>query len=255
MPMNNRLLRPRENFTPRSIANLALWLDAGDLAAGAVATWTDKSPGARVFSQSTANNRPTATANVINGRSVVRFDGSNDRLTSTADAGLLVSPVTWFCVARKSAATSDGCLFTHEKAATNAYDGPDVWCITTNSSGSAIRVLGGTAGNTSFGVGAVGDNLGTFLATFRIAGTNDATIRNRTAGLTATDTSSSFAATPANNGITIGALAAFGFGEAVYIHPLNGDIAEIIAYSRALSGNEQTLVATYLARKYGLTLA
>jgi hypothetical protein len=256
MGMSGRLLRPRATgFNPRSIANLALWLDASDLTTGAVASWTDKSDNARVLSQSVANNRPSVVENAIGTKKAVRFDGSNDRLTSTADAGLLVSPVTFFCVARKAAATADGCLFTHEKTSVNAYDGPDVWCMTTNSNGSAIRCLGGTSGNTSLGVGAVGDTLGAFLTTFRSAGTNDATIRNRTAGLTASDTSSSFAATPSNNGCTLGALAGFGFGANFYIHPLNGDIAEIIAYSRALSATEQDRVANYLAAKYGFTLA
>lgn len=43
-----------------------------------VATWADASGNSRDFSQGTGVNRPTYKTNIINGRAIVRFDGTTD---------------------------------------------------------------------------------------------------------------------------------------------------------------------------------
>lgn len=88
MPMNPRLLRPRATgFDPRSIANLAYWLDATDAAtvttvSGAVSSWGSK-VGTGNATQGSANNRPAYTTAGRNGRNVITFDGSNDFMTTS----------------------------------------------------------------------------------------------------------------------------------------------------------------------------
>ena len=95
-PMSPRLLRPRASgsLDPRTIANLALWLDANDSATlfdatsggslvganGAVARWEDKSGNNRHATQSIENNRPARRIASQNGRDGLEFDGSNDTL-------------------------------------------------------------------------------------------------------------------------------------------------------------------------------
>ena len=88
MPLSPRLLRPRASgaFDPRSIANLALWLDFGDsstltLSGSQIEAVTDKSGNGRSAVQTVANNRPLIVNNAINGRAVASFDGTNDSLT------------------------------------------------------------------------------------------------------------------------------------------------------------------------------
>lgn len=71
------------NWTPAKLPNLALWLDAADsstitLNGSTVSQWRDKSGNGRHASQNTAANQPTYTANGLNGKPVVTFDGSND---------------------------------------------------------------------------------------------------------------------------------------------------------------------------------
>ena len=73
-------------WTPAELPNLALWLDAADsstitLNGSTVSQWNDKSGNARHASQPTAANQPTYTANGLNGKPVVTFDGSNDFMT------------------------------------------------------------------------------------------------------------------------------------------------------------------------------
>ena len=65
-------------FTPDSIAGLVIELDARDLAAGAVTTWTDRKNGYAFVGNATRdaqlNNRPTVT-----------FNGTSDRLSTAGN--------------------------------------------------------------------------------------------------------------------------------------------------------------------------
>jgi len=101
MPMNPRLLVPRATglSSPLAIAGCIGWYDSLDLTAmaqnsdgtGAVAVgdqvgyWQDKSATAAHVTQGTAANRPTLTANSVNGRPALVFDGSNDNLAKTSN--------------------------------------------------------------------------------------------------------------------------------------------------------------------------
>ena len=72
-------------WTPAEIST-ALWLDAADAAtitevSGAVSEWSDKSGNGLHVSQGTASARPVRQVAEQNGLDVLRFDGSNDRLT------------------------------------------------------------------------------------------------------------------------------------------------------------------------------
>jgi hypothetical protein len=97
--MNPRLLRPvASGFNPKSIAGLALWLDASDSATlfdadtggatpaanGQVGRWEDKSGLGRHATQSFGNNRPLRLVSTQNGRDGLEFDASNDSLVTAA---------------------------------------------------------------------------------------------------------------------------------------------------------------------------
>lgn len=60
---------------PRSIGNLALWLDASD--APSLGAWADKSGLGRNASQVATNNQPALTG-TIGGKPALFFDGIND---------------------------------------------------------------------------------------------------------------------------------------------------------------------------------
>ncbi|MFM5937978.1 MAG: hypothetical protein ACKOQR_06925 [Dolichospermum sp.] len=68
-------------WTPAQMST-ALWLDAADsstiiLNGSTVSQWRDKSGNGRHISQGTAANQPTYTANGLNGKPVLTFDGSD----------------------------------------------------------------------------------------------------------------------------------------------------------------------------------
>jgi hypothetical protein len=83
-------------FDPKSISGLKLWLDGTvglfDATTGgnavttndsAVARWEDQSGNSNHALQATLNNRPVLKTALLNGKNVLSFDGSNDRMSVT----------------------------------------------------------------------------------------------------------------------------------------------------------------------------
>jgi len=103
MPMSPKLLRPRATgFNPKSISGLRLWLDAANtssftLNGSGVSQWSDGSGSGNHFVQATSNNQPSRT-DTQNGKSVVTFDGSNDRLATASAISLGTGGYTVFIV-------------------------------------------------------------------------------------------------------------------------------------------------------------
>ena len=104
-------------FLPTDIAGLQLWLDANDAStlfqdaakttpAGngdVVGAWGDKSGQGNDATQTTTAAKPTVQFNVLNGKSVLRFDGTDDFLSTGAFAGgSLSQPTTFFLVEKIS---------------------------------------------------------------------------------------------------------------------------------------------------------
>lgn len=79
-----------DEFSPLDIDSCVLWLkaDAGvTLNGSTVSQWDDQSGNGNHAVQATASYQPTFVANQLNGKPVLRFDGSNDFMEFTA--GLL----------------------------------------------------------------------------------------------------------------------------------------------------------------------
>lgn len=82
-------LASAQTYFPAGIdnTNLAIWLDANSgvtVNAGNVTQWTDLSGNGRNATQATTANSPILINNVLNGQSVIRFDGINDFLGTGA---------------------------------------------------------------------------------------------------------------------------------------------------------------------------
>ena len=246
MGMNGRLLRPRATgFTPRSISGLAAWWDASDAASittvsGAVSQWNDKSGNGVHATQTTANNRPVNTSQTLNGRAVMTFDGSNDIMSFTGTAR---TDETQFVVVRNNMVAS---AVSNQQILGDASSGFGVTAVIKNDGSTNSDVF------THCG----GFSLGTTSARYQFPANNpfgpavvSAIRSSASGGILRTDGVQRATCTTSNSY----ALARIGgVGSSL---PLNGYIAEIVIYSRALSVADVQRVERYLGTKWGVTVA
>ncbi|MFM6881720.1 MAG: hypothetical protein ACKPKK_13905, partial [Dolichospermum sp.] len=107
-PSTRLVVLGRKLRTPAQIST-DLWLDAADsstiiLNGSTVSQWNDKSGNGRNAIQATAANQPAYTANGLNGKPVLTFDGINDFLVSST--GTYGPNVSIFAVARQDGGSS-----------------------------------------------------------------------------------------------------------------------------------------------------
>ena len=246
MGMNGRLLRPlATGFTPRNISGLAAWWDASDAASittvsGRVSQWNDKSGNGVHATQSTANNRPENTSATLNGRAVMTFDGSNDIMSFTGTAR---TDETQFVVVRNNMVAS---AVSNQQILGDASSGFGVTAVIKNDGSTNSDVF------THCG----GFSLGTTSARYQFPANNpfgpavvSAIRSSASGGILRTDGVQRATCTTSNSY----ALARIGgVGSSL---PLNGYIAEIVIYSRALSVADVQRVERYLGTKWGLPVA
>jgi hypothetical protein len=246
MGMSGRLLRPlATGFTPRNISGLAAWWDASDAASittvsGRVSQWNDKSGNGVHATQSTANNRPENTSATLNGRAVMTFDGSNDIMSFTGTAR---TDETQFVVVRNNMVAS---AVSNQQILGDASSGFGVTAVIKNDGSTNSDVF------THCG----GFSLGTTSARYQFPANNpfgpavvSAIRSSASGGILRTDGVQRATCTTSNSY----ALARIGgVGSSL---PLNGYIAEIVIYSRALSVADVQRVERYLGTKWGLPVA
>jgi hypothetical protein len=260
MPMNSRLLRPlATGFNLKSIANLALWLDAQDgatlfdaqsggslvAADGSVGRWVDKSGGGRNVTQGTANNRPVLKTGIVNGRNVLRFNGTSHILFGADTTSDLPFPYSLFAVYQSSDTAGS------------------IVSSTRTSGGFVAEVIRKSAANTLQGLQQNGSTNGEatvaaadaswHVAEIVYSGTaSSLTFTVRANGGTTSDMTTARArdASAATRALNIGGVISGGG----FIDGLQGDIAEVVAYGRTLSAAELSRVRQYLGKRYGITV-
>lgn len=227
---------------PSSLPGLILWLDAGSGTysdtglttpqasdAGAVAGWASRT-GTNPVLQATAGAQPTLRTAVVNGRSVLRFDGTDDRLVSAALAVAEGQPNTVFGVMKKAGADS---AISH------------VMLGRSNTS-AAFNQLG-TNGGGSYRIN----------ASSSITKAATMTNWNIVAGLFNTTASKIWlnGGSPTTGSTGSSALNGFAIGaQSDGTSPYGGDIAEVIVYSSGLTTAQVNSVVAYLGTKYNITV-
>lgn len=237
MPMNPKLLRPRQSgFNPRSVANLAAWYDAADTSSITIQTgvqqWSDKSGNGRHLIQNTTNNQPSHSAVTLNGRKTVTFDGVND---SMGCAFTLNQPYSVFFVYRYEATPPGSKVVLTARFAGAGSRSGEFQSFSSSS-------MGLFAGN-SLILSAVGTAMTAFNVWDYEQNSTSSVIRLRKTGATASGNAG------ANN--------AAGFslasdGNATPGSLSNVSIAEVCVYSRNLSAAEADAVRKYLVTKWNL---
>jgi hypothetical protein len=249
------LIGRNKGFQPNTIPNMRLWLDATRINQSnntAVATWADQSGNGYDATQGSTAARPTFIASGLNGLPVVRFDGTDDSLALGASAlGMLrnVAGATVFLVVKYSNTTganrtsfflSNGTSATSARIQIRTTTTPryQVSGRRLDADSSQNVASNQATSTTNFVVQSAFFNYQNTLLQQYINGAKDG---EKTDFQTAGNTSNTDSAA-----INIGTdSSSF----------LNGDIAEIIVYNRALNTSELAQVHRYLARKWGIQLA
>lgn len=128
---------------PSDYSNLKCWLIANDLAAGAVALWTDASGNGNNAVQSTGNAQPTCVSSAINGHKVVRGDGVTDHLDIPAIRSSAGQLDIWIVSQRLSTCDNYPRLLSCYDGSGNDYDAPS-WIKVVNWSSSGSGPNGDT---------------------------------------------------------------------------------------------------------------
>lgn len=236
MGMSPKLLRPRASggFSPTQIAGLELWLDAADAASitlnsGNVSEWRDKSGKARHATQATAANQPAYSSSQQNGKGGIDFQLTK-WLTTSGEDFAIAQPITIFGVIRSPASPTVWSAFdgtstrvhlygnTNDQAYMYSGSNSDLLTFTPNASTVCVLIYNGSSSKYAL---------------------NSKTLTNSTAS-PGTSSLSTQMRIGANNGAAA---------------QLQNYMFEIGFYSKALSAEEASALAKYLAGKWAVTIS
>ena len=237
---------------PRNV----IWLDASSLRlanGNTLASWTDRSGNNLVFT--TTLNSPDApefATSVINGRPVIRFNGSNsERLVLPSFNGMPTQAVTTIMVIKETSLEPDGSALL-----SYAVSDTDNEYMLFNSNNSGVGTLkthvnSSTGSSSELGSGSLTGGFDIFTAQWRA---NNGRTVHRLNG----DAKSSaiYSTTPISSG---GTMAIGGDQDQVdsgYAtdQDLDGDIAEVLMYDDYLNNAQITIIENYLSAKYDITI-
>jgi hypothetical protein len=244
-------------FRPTQIANCTLWLDAADWAALAqnsngmtaaaanndpVGYWQDKSASAANATQTTNANRPILKTNAVLGRPAVEFNGSSTHLRSAVSFS---STHSLFFVANPRVGKIGAMIGGNDTA-----DWDLVYGDASSFGNSKFAAYGN--GRAVYGDGALSYGSFQVLSAVLSGGTlpgNLSMWKNGTGGAVTTETAG------VAPGATLLANVWIGRTSAAASQGWDGQIAEIIGYSRAVTTTERQTVERYLGWKWGVTVA
>jgi PKD repeat protein len=220
--------------------SLRLWLRADrgvTLNGSTVSSWADQSSNNLNATQSTAANQPTfvSTNPTLNGLSSLRFDGTNDLLNGGLIPRFGSNSLSVFMIA------SGGNQNTTNAVMLSSGTGTTGWWFTRRASAGRIGVLNNnnTLQGTTTSLPVTGYNFRLFGYN-KVFGTSAFLKVNGNSEISSTTAAAINGFTNANYQIGAGSGANF----------LNGDIAEMMVFTKTLSTDEQAGIEKYLMDKY-----
>lgn len=221
---------------PTTVAGLLRWYAADEmpLSDGApVASWTDYSAQADHAIQPISSQQPIYKTAIVNGRAVVRFDGTDDFLQFAEILDTSGATAHFFVVAKSNATGNRGILSTRQS----------------NTAGWSYRYSAAT-GLLYYHTGASPNIAYTITDQFNVLEIqrNGLNVTLGANGSLGTPTTISGYTVSGENRTTIGSEASASTGAAY----LAGDIAEIVIYDHVLSTDDRSTLLTYLQDKYAI---
>ena len=222
------------------LSKLKLWLkaDAG-VSGSSVSEWADQSGSLNNAAQASSTNQPSLQMNVLNGRPVIRFDGTDDYLQTGSIPSFDTDVFTWFLVLQSTNSTQ---IYLRSR-----YTPPGnviQWGSFTENNlfQSHARDTAGVfkgsqnAWNPSFNIISAIWNSGDSVTQY-LNGVDSITAT----GANVVPSGHEFTRIGANSGATPS-----GF--------MDGYIAEIVVFTSDLNSARRILIENYLSAKYALTL-
>lgn len=218
-----------------------LWFDASTLELSdgtAVDTWTDSS-GNGYDATATLTTRPLLKTNIVNGKNVVRFDGSNDYMTC-GNAYAWGTDLTFVVVFKFNAVVNFQQIISKSTGGAGGMElrrnvGNDLLQFTDN----VASTISGTANLDAFHI--------------HVCQFNNTTFSNGYFKDGATNNGSNTFAAPMSDKSTSILLGARNVGTPALF--ANMDLAEIVVYDRVITTTERDAIEVYLGSKYGITVA
>jgi hypothetical protein len=231
-------------FSPMSLGNSAWWLDASDqstisLSSNKVTQWTDKSGNNRNFTQSDDAKRPTYSSNTITlaQETQQHLINTSYTLTSNSFSGFVVCQQSYRGGTRNNYGRFMS-LYNTSGLDYNNLNSISLLDITPAPSSYSIYRNSGSIATTSQ------VNLNTkFILGFTIDGPNVVLYKNQLAGISGTTSATSLNVNAVRLGVDT-AEADSNFA---------GNYYEVIAYNRALTSYEASLLTSYLANKWSVS--
>lgn len=244
--------RPTIITDPTKLANLQVWYNA-DIANSTnfnvaptngsdISQWTDRSGTGHNANQSGNNSvKPNWYANQLNGYGIIRFNGTSESLTINPFSFARNLPgFSLYIIAKASSLTGSRVLSTTDQGGFRfAYNGT-VWTIASSGGTGTSTLTGDTTGFHMFGLifdGSAADNAGRLK--FRYDRSERALTFTGTVGTLTSGTATTFYIAQDSNNT--------GW--------FQGDIGEILMFTRALNGSEILNVENYLASHWSLSFA
>lgn len=214
-----------------------LWLRADTAlvqSGGVVSQWNDISGNGLALSQATVPDRPTLVTGVMNGKPVIRFDGTSDYLSTSYNAQLNAVSHSVLIVARVTggAGTSRYVLGSTDSAAGLGYG------LRVNPSNNWEYRTGSFGGFDAYNAGASVLNQGEIFTGYALN-----FFRN-----------GNFIASGSNFGQNSSKPFYLGRKDQLPDY-FTGDIAEVIVYNFELSSSQRVLVENYLSSRYNITIS
>lgn len=234
---------------PSQVAPTALqaWYDASNIGQAlahndAVSQWNDLSINADHLVQGTAANKPTYITNAVNGKPVVRFDGTADFLAVTGSlTGLTAGHI--FVVANRTTST----VSIRYWVDTGGGIGDTAWALISNDTAAdrAVYFMDNGAGTAQLNVATPGTGYAVWAAEIENGVASSAILhKNGTLAGNITGTPA-IAPDDLHLGAQVGGATRY----------FDSDIAEVVIYNRRLSSAERVSVERYLGAKYAIAVA
>jgi hypothetical protein len=232
---------PTTSLVNRS--NIALWLKAnnGVTTSGSnVTQWQDMSTNANNAVQGTGANQPTFVASAANGKPAIAFNGSSQYLQLGSGFANFNTGASIFIVTKPTAAATNARFIEFGNGATSN----NVYLSEPTSTGVALNVYSGSTPSS------VTASSGVTLNQYQLL----EAVHNGAASATLYTTGVQTAQGAINNITNVTRTAnLIGTNNAATIF-FQGEIAEVIVYSRAVTASERANIESYLYARYGLAV-